>query len=152
MDVRSQAVAAHRRECWPDMIPHPDSPDLVRIYDVVCSTGLPNAMAARVPVPSNLNIGAWEHYLGILGDREQVLDFVKYGFPTGYPGPASNKVDVPNHPSASNFPEHIDQFVQKELSLKGLVGPYDSPPPSHHGVILHPSCHDRKGTQTRGES
>ena len=91
-------------------------------------------MAARVPVPSNLNLGAWKYYLGILGDRENVLDFITYGFPTGYAGPISNTLDTTNHPSATNFPEHIEEFISKELSLKGVVGPYAQPP-------FAPWCH-----------
>ena len=116
------------------MTPHPAAPSLVQIYDTVRSTGLPNAMAARVPVPTNLNIGAWESHLNALGDRERVLDFIKFGFPTGYAGPPSNTIDVDNHPSATNFPTHIDYFVNKEFCLRGLVGPYDAAP-------FHPWCH-----------
>ena len=128
VDTRPQAVAAHRRARWPDMIDHPNANDLVPIYNVVRSSGLPNAMSARVPLPSKLNLAAWEFYLGALGDRERVMDFVKFGFPTGYIGPTSHTVDVPNHPSAEDFPTHIDDFVTKELELKGLVGPFSQPP------------------------
>ena len=134
VDARPQAVAAHRRNQWPAMMTHTDAPHLVKIYDVVKHTGLPNAMAARVPVPSNLNIPAWEYHLGMLGDRKNVLDFVRYGFPTGYAGPISDTVHIPNHPSDADFPSHIDDFVKKELALGGLVGPYDKPPST-------PWCH-----------
>ena len=72
--------------------------------------------------------------MGILGDRENVLDFVRYGFPTGYAGPTSDTVNVPNHPSAVDFPTYIQEFIDKELSLKGLIGPYDQPP-------FQPWCH-----------
>ena len=142
-------MAAHRREHWPEMAPHERAPGLVQIYDVVRRTGLPNAMSARVPVPSNLNIKAWEHYLGTLGNKGHILDFVRYGFPTGYAGPISDTADTPNHPSATNFPSHIDEFVEKELALGGLVGPYDSPPfaPRCH---VSPLCRAKKGTRTRG--
>ena len=98
VDTRPQAVAAHRRAEWPNMVLHSDFPDLVPIYNAVKDTGLPNAMAARISVPSRLNIKAWEFYLGQLGGREKVLDFVRYGFPTGYVGPVSHTVSTPNHP------------------------------------------------------
>ena len=62
------------------------------------------------------------------------MDFVEFGFPTGYAGPVSDTKGTPNHPSAENFPEHIDKFVQKEISLGGLVGPLDEPP-------FEPWCH-----------
>ena len=134
VDTRPQAVAAHRRDEWPDMCPHSRYPHLVPIYNAVRKTGLPNAMSARIPVPSNLNIKAWEFYLGILGDRENILDFVRYGFPTGYVGPVSNTTGIPNHASATEFPDHIDDFLKKEMSMNGVVGPYRAPP-------FTPWCH-----------
>ena len=73
VDARPQAVAAHRRECWPHMHEHPHSPGLVQIYNIVKSSSLPNAMSAKIPVPSHMNILAWERYLGALGNRDRVL-------------------------------------------------------------------------------
>ena len=134
VDTRPQAVAGHRRTQWPNMQPLQGWDHLVKIYDVVRATGLPNAMSARVPVPSSLNTGAWEYYLGMLGDRENVLDFVQYGFPTGYVCPVSNTTDTPNHPSATDFPSHIQEFIDKEMELKGVAGPYPGPP-------FTPWCH-----------
>ena len=127
VDARPQAVAAHHIQYWPDMLAGPSREALVHIYKAVKATGLPNAMKARIPVPSNLNIPAWEHYLGNIGDRERVLDFVKYGFPTGYAGPVSDTKDTPNHPSATDFPAHVEEFIAKEIELQGLVGPTASP-------------------------
>ena len=134
VDVRPQAVAAHRREFWPVMSQVPGRGELVYIYSRVKASGLPNAMLERIPVPSNLNIQAWEHYLGILGDRHRVLDFIRYGFPTGYAGPVSDTVGVQNHPSATEYPHHVQEFIEKELDLRGIVGPFDAPP-------FSPWCH-----------
>ena len=134
VDVRPQAVSQHRRAHWPDMLVHRDHTHLVPIYNAVRATGLPNAMGAQVPVPTRLNIAAWEYYLGILGDRGDILAFIKYGFPTGYAGPTSNTVGVPNHPSADNYPAHINDFITKEMSCNGVVGPFCEPP-------FRPWCH-----------
>ena len=134
VDTRPQAVAEHRREQWPEMVQHPSHPDLVCIYDAVRHTGLPNAMGARIPVPSNLNIPAWESHLTALGGRDNVLDLIRFGFPTGYVGPTSDTTGVPSHPSASNFPDHINDFIRKEMLLNGIVGPFDCPP-------FTPWCH-----------
>ena len=116
------------------MVKHPMLLGLIPIYEAVKRTGLQNAMSARVHIPSNLNIKAWEYYLGLLGDRQQVMDFVKFGFPTGYVGPISDTQDVPNHPSAADYPSHVDDFIEHEIGLKGLVGPFDDPP-------FAPWCH-----------
>ena len=134
VDTRPQAVAAHRRSDWPHMHNHCDFPGLVPIYEAVRATGLPNAMSARIPLPSNLNISAWEKYLGSMEGKDKVLDFVKFGFPTGYVGPTSDATDTPNHPSATNFPGHIDEFISKEIDLRGMVSPFDTPP-------FKPLCH-----------
>ena len=134
VDARPQALASHRRAEWPRMTEHPTAPGLVKIYDVVRETGVPNAMGARIRVPSNLNIPAWEFCLDLIGHRGHILEFVKYGFPMGYAGPISDTVAAPNHPSATDYPTHIDEFVEKELSLGALVGPFATPP-------FRPWCH-----------
>ena len=88
----------------------------------------------RVYRSPNLNVPAWERHLAKLGGRENVLDFVKFGFPTGYVGPTSDTRNTPNHPSASNFPQHIEELIHKEIGLKGVVGPFPEPP-------FSPWCH-----------
>ena len=108
--------------------------DLVQIYRAVKATGLPNAIGARILVPSKLNIQAWERYLGGSPQCHNILDFVRYGFPTGYVGPVSDTGVIPNHPSASEFPGRVEAFIEKELGLDGLLGP--SPEP-----MFHPWCH-----------
>ena len=128
VDTRPQAVAEHRRRHWPSIINIPDRQGLAEVYNLVKNTGLPNAMAARVPLETKLNIPAWEWYLGGLGDRGVVLDFVRFGFPIGYVGPTSDTIDTPNHPSATRYPQHIDKFIQQEIALEGLLGPFDTPP------------------------
>ena len=74
--------------------------------------GLLNAMSAGVSVLSNLNIYGFEHHLVLLGNRESTLDFLKYGYATGHVGPASTSIGVSTHPSAANFPRHVDDFIE----------------------------------------
>ena len=42
---------------------------------------------------------------------------------TQFPPPTT-----PNHPSATDYPDHIREFIDKEMDLGGLVGPYEKPP------------------------
>ena len=65
VDARPQVVVAHRQAHWPDMVDVTGKGDLVQIYRAVKATGLPNAIGARIPVPSKLNIQAWEQYLRV---------------------------------------------------------------------------------------
>ena len=99
--------------------------DLGYIYNHVKVSGIPNAMGACIPVPYRLNIKAWEKHLGDLGDRNRVLDFVKYAcFPT-----VSDTAPVPNHSSATQLPHDVKTFFDEELALKGVVGPFPTHPP-----------------------
>ena len=68
-------------------------------------------------LPTKLNIAAWESYLA--GYDDTLLDYIKFGFPMGYVGPASDTTSLPNHPSAVQFPDQVDLFIEKEMSLGG---------------------------------
>ena len=103
-------------------------PTLVKIYDAVRATGLPNAMAARRPLSTNLNLDNWGRCLGEIGGRPQLLDFLRFGFPLGYVGPVSDTTGITNHTSATDYPAQIDAFIVKERSRGGLLGPFHSPP------------------------
>ena len=91
-------------------------------------------MGARATLPTRLNLGAWEHYLGALGERQIVWDFIRFGFPTGYAGPVSDTTGVANHPGAIDYPVHVQEFIDKEIGLDGVIGPFDKPP-------FSPWCH-----------
>ena len=87
MDLDPRVFTEHRKMYWPRMASHFKSSNLSLIYSAVRETGIPNAIGARKPLPTELNLEAWEFYLG---DHDpQLLDFVKYGFPMGYIGPTS---------------------------------------------------------------
>lgn len=113
----------HRRGEWPDINGTGMGTDLSDIYNAVKKTGLPNAMAARRPLPTRLNLLAWKENLCDSRDDQELLDFLTYGFPLGYLGPVSANDDVKNHPSATSYSDNIDAFLQKELDLGGIIGP-----------------------------
>ena len=127
-----RAFAHHRSRTWP----HPaigltvgeDGGWLAAIYDVVRATGLPNCMGARVPVPTCLNVDAWRKYVDTTTDEADLLEYIQFGFPLGYMGPTSPTESVPNHPSATRFPNEIDHFVSTEKAAGALIGPFSQPP------------------------
>ena len=127
IDMSPSAFAAHRIKHWPDMRGE-ECQGWEEIYKRVKATGVPNAMAARIPLPTSLNIPAWEKYLQDSDDERELLDYVKYGFPMGYMGPVSNTSGIDNHPSAKNYKSNVDSFIKKELSHGCLIGPCDRPP------------------------
>lgn len=119
-------LAQHRRTEWPVSAALPET--LAHIYDRVRASGLPNALGIRLQVPSGLNIENWERTFSYDSRHQEMLSFVKYGFPMGYLGPASPYDEQYNHSSAANYPVQIDKFIEKEISLGGIIGPMDQKP------------------------
>ena len=119
--------AEQRRTAWPDPDMGAANCDLADIYLEVKNTGLLNVsiMAKRI-LPTRLNIWAWEAI--IAPHDQQLVEFVKYGFPMGYVGPVSDTSHIPNHQSAHQFPQQVGRFIEKELNFGGLVGPLAAPP------------------------
>ena len=129
VDVSPHAFSQHRRDNWPTVSAQPGvPPEYVKLYQVVKSTGLPNCMGARIPVPSSLNIEAWRAYTTDSNDDHELIDFLQYGFPIGYLGPVSNTSDIDNHASAVQFPDHVHNFVQEEIDEGAFLGPCTAPP------------------------
>lgn len=123
--------------------------DLSHIYNQVKSTGLPNVMGARVPLPTNLNIPVWEYELRGIDEDSELLSMIKYGFPLGYAGPESGSIGIPNHRSASDYPHEVNRFINKEQNLGGIVGPMDLPPFSEWCHISPLMTREKKESDSR---
>ena len=81
-----------------------------------------------MPVPSTLNVEAWRKYVDNTTDERDLLQYVQYGFPLGYMGPATPTENIDNHQSADRFPTHVDNFIITEAEAGVLLGPFNSPP------------------------
>ena len=127
IDTSPTAFRDHRVRTWPQMVSQmgsEKSASLVRIYDAVKQTGVPNCMGARIQLESDLNIQAWERYADMESDEAQLLEMIKFGFPLGYMGPPSNTLHVVNHSSAIEFADQVQSFIDKEVAEGALVGPF----------------------------
>ena len=118
----------------------------MRIYDTVRQTKLPNFMAAKIPVPSSLNIPAWKQLVQDTGYKDNLIcSFLEFGFPLSYQGdfPADSG-DSRNHPSATQYPEAIQTFINTELSAQALIGPFNAPcfdpPPKCSPLMTRPKA------------
>ena len=105
-----------------------------QIYASVASTGLPNIDGARVVVPCELKLPAWERYLSVDPNAGNLYDLLCYGFPMGYLGPASDSLHFSNHATSVNFPSQVEAFLVKEKSCSAMYGPYTATP-------FHPWAH-----------
>lgn len=128
IDCSPGVFKSHRISHWPKIDEGAFPPHLDAIYTQVKETGLPNFLEARIPLPTHLNIEQWEAILTDSIDDQQLLDFLLFGFPAGYLGPPSDSTDTPNHPSATEFPVQISEFVCKEQEYGTLIGPHPKPP------------------------
>ena len=109
--------------------------NICKVYDAAVAGRGPNHSAAQVVVPSGLNIDMWDKYATGHSDDVLVLNGVRYGFPLQYTGgPKSssshetNSTPVPNHSSATRYPEAVDHYLAIEVEKGAMVGPFQTPP------------------------
>ena len=85
-----------------------------------------NAIGLRLPVASNWNLQLFNSLCTSTSDRE-VLQYLTFGWPLNRdPGPVSQTWF--NHQSANNFPQHIDQYLEKELRHGSMIRPFMQSP------------------------
>lgn len=149
IDMSPYIFAEHRKSKWPSINVNEMGSDLSRIYDSVKHTGPPNAMSAKVVVPSDLNLSNWGKFLDDSDDEQELLKFIMYGFPLGYMGPISDTKGISNHKSATDYPEQLDRFISKELSKGGVLGPLSNPPFAEWCHVSPLMSRDKRGSQDR---
>lgn len=102
-------------------------PDFCAMYECIKEYELPNFLGARLPVKSDLIIHKWEELLHSYHDEELVL-FLKYGWPVGYNADHPPSSADSNHQSAIRYPNHVNSFIAKEIKHNAIVGPFSEPP------------------------
>ena len=125
--IHPRDLKQDRIDTWPTAGPELAPTDIGAIYEKVKETGVPNAMGAKIPIKTGLNVDAWKKYL-VEDDDLELLSFITYGFPASYQGPASNQVDIKNHPSAEQYPSQVTEYIEKGLKNNHLLGPFSEPP------------------------
>ena len=58
--------------------------------------------------------------------------FVKFGFPLDMKPGVKFQQDRTNHPSAINYPDHVDTYLKEEIKQGALVGPFKNPMANLH--------------------
>ena len=103
----------------------------LNIAETIRRTGLPNYRGARIPIKSGLNINAWEHHLKDYPNKH-LLQYLKFGFPLSAKNThLLNNTDIDNHFSAREYPDQVNQYIEKEKSLGAMIGPFDAPPSAY---------------------
>lgn len=135
---------------WPTPTPQAwkNNPSFCELYALVKAKNLPNALGARVILPSGLNIRAWIDSLHDYHDN-QICHFLAFGWPIGYYFATIPKsVDI-NHPSATTHPEHVNNFLQVEKQHRAIAGPFDSLPFKPWTRLSPLMSRPKKGTKER---
>ena len=105
---------------------------MVEIYNKVFATKMYNYQQG-----SGLNLDAWRLYLQEYRDSE-ILEFLEYGWPSNFRHGASLQSTFGNHNFGRDYGDHIDCYLNKELSERALLGPFGTPPtvPIHLSPII----------------
>ena len=99
------------------------------LYDRAIQARLANTTPPRVDGDTALIIDRWEQAATGHNDDELVIKGIKYGFAIQYRGPPRYGTTAKyNHPSAENYPEHIQDYVTKEVEHAALEGMFTMPP------------------------
>ena len=105
----------------------PEGRSVFNIHALIRTTGVPNYMQARIPVPSQLNVSAWKNLLTNYWDQ-QLLQLIEFGFLFDFNRNCVLKHEEGNHSSATEFPNDIDAYIQEECKFKAILGPFKSNP------------------------
>ena len=111
--------------------------NMLDIYGRVVKTGAYNFQAARIPIPSGLNIAAWREYLHDYHDN-RIVDYLEFGWPSSFVHSAPLMSTFKNHQSGVEYSDHVRTYLQVELGINAILGPFVSPPvvPLHLSPIM----------------
>ena len=123
--------AKYRKHFWPTcLVEDEDFLEWYMAYISVRDSGIPNCVGEQILLPSRLKITNWEKYLKAPKYAE-LLNFLRYGWPSGFIGPITvmdTSLYEDNHKSANDYPDQVDAYIENELKLGSLKGPFDQPP------------------------
>ena len=117
------------QESWPVVSGEKwtEYPAYAKLYEEVRRSALPNFLAARAPIPSELNLDNWRDELRNYHDKT-LMEQLEFGFPSNY---SVNTIPTPcftNHRERSEYAVHVKQYIIKECRMGALLGPFTVPP------------------------
>ena len=87
---------------------------MAKMHEAIRRSGKPNFQGCRFPVYTKIDVAFLEKELSDYEDK-QVVELIKYGFPINYEGTGPGKVNSTNHKGAVDFPEEIDNYLEREV-------------------------------------
>ena len=105
------------------------APFHMRLYADVARSGVLNYMNVRRDVPSQLNCNAWDTALADYHDKDlELCQFMRYGWPVSFTASDPPLSTPKNHASALRHPTVISKFINKELEMEAMLGPFEGDP------------------------
>lgn len=111
-------------------------------HQVVKKSGVFNFQKCRIPVNNKINTKFLRRLLSNFQYKDTlVCDLLEFGFPIGFEGDensfCSKKSEqaIKNYKGANDFPEEIEKYLIKELSLDAIIGPFNENPFGSNIVI-----------------
>ena len=94
----------------------------VKLNVIVRRQGYPNRWGARIPIESRWNLEKFTQLLGDYEDKE-VVKWLQYGWPAGrFPTLPEPQLAQKNHQGATDSPEDLNKYVNKEASYNAIMG------------------------------
>jgi hypothetical protein len=101
--------------------------DFILAHDLIADSGVPNFRGCRIAVSSNFNIPLWRSLLQDYHDLN-LVDQLEFGFPVGYSATDLPVSEIRNHSGATDFKDYVSQYLDKEISLGVMAGPFAGNP------------------------
>ena len=120
-------------------------PSIIEAHRLVRASGKPNFLGTRIPVQNTLKPHSWRQYLVNYFDQ-QLPDLIEFGFPLSFDRNLDLTSTPHNHPSAIQFVDHVDKYIQEELAHQAIIGPFDQMPFKMH--ISPFMTRDKAGSNT----
>ena len=121
----------------------------IKIHQEVLDGGYPNRWGAQKPVKTQWNLELFQELLVDYEDKE-VVEWIRYGWPTGrlptLPDPAISNT---NHKGATDYPEALSTYIQKEQSHGAVMDPFQKIPFPEKVGIAPLSTRPKKGSEDR---
>ena len=106
-------------------------PDIIEAHKIIRSSGVPNFLKSRIPVPTQLNPQRWYFHLQDYWDK-QLPDLITYGFPLDFDRNSILQSTYQNHTSAIQHKDQIEKYITEELNYGAIYGPFQQLPFSVH--------------------
>ena len=101
--------------------------NIIDLHVKLRQDGRRNYVGLQISVQSKLNAEKWAAYLADYWDW-QLLLLVKYSCPVDFKRESTICYDIVDHNSAIQYPNHMLQYLEEEVTNGVIAGPFTDPP------------------------